>query len=40
MTRPDNPFFARNFANRYWAALLGPGLVEPVDDMRATNPAL
>ncbi|MEK6259523.1 MAG: DUF1553 domain-containing protein [Planctomycetota bacterium] len=39
MTRPDNPFFARNFANRYWAALFGPGLVEPVDDMRATNPA-
>lgn len=39
MTRPDNPFFARNFANRYWAALFGLGLVEPVDDMRATNPA-
>lgn len=39
MTRPDNPFFARNFANRYWAAMFGPGLVEPVDDMRATNPA-
>ena len=39
MTKPDNPYFARNFANRYWAALLGAGLVEPVDDMRATNPA-
>ncbi len=39
VTRPDNPYFARNFANRYWAALLGAGLVEPVDDMRATNPA-
>jgi hypothetical protein len=34
----DNPFFARNFANRYWAYLLGLGLVEPIDDMRATNP--
>ena len=34
----DNPFFARNFANRYWAYLLGRGLVEPIDDMRATNP--
>lgn len=39
MTKPDNPYFARNFVNRYWAALLGTGLVEPVDDMRATNPA-
>jgi hypothetical protein len=35
---PDNPWFARNFANRTWAHLLGRGLVEPVDDVRATNP--
>lgn len=39
ITRPENPYFARNFVNRYWSALLGRGLVEPVDDMRATNPA-
>ncbi|MGE0607665.1 MAG: DUF1549 and DUF1553 domain-containing protein [Pirellulales bacterium] len=39
ITHRDNPFFARNFANRAWASLLGFGLVEPVDDMRATNPA-
>lgn len=38
MTRPDNPFFARNLANRVWAWMLGRGLVEPVDDVRATNP--
>jgi hypothetical protein len=38
MTSPDNPFFARNLANRVWAHLLGRGLVEPVDDVRATNP--
>jgi hypothetical protein len=38
MTRPDNPFFARNLANRVWAWTLGRGLVEPVDDVRATNP--
>lgn len=37
--QPDNPFFARNFANRYWAYLIGRGIVEPIDDMRATNPA-
>lgn len=38
MTRPDNAFFARNLANRVWAWTLGRGLVEPVDDVRATNP--
>lgn len=38
LTARDNPFLARNFANRYWAWLIGRGLVEPVDDMRATNP--
>jgi hypothetical protein len=38
LTTPDNPFFARNFANRLWAYTMGRGLVEPVDDMRATNP--
>jgi hypothetical protein len=38
MTAPDNPWFARNLANRVWARLLGRGLVEPVDDFRATNP--
>ena len=35
---PDNPWFARNLANRLWAHFLGRGLVEPVDDVRATNP--
>jgi hypothetical protein len=38
MTAPDNPWFARNLANRMWAHFLGRGLVEPVDDVRATNP--
>jgi hypothetical protein len=38
MIAPDNPWFARNLANRTWAHFLGRGLVEPVDDMRATNP--
>lgn len=39
ITSPDNAYFARNFVNRYWAAIMGRGLVEPVDDLRATNPA-
>jgi hypothetical protein len=38
MARPDNPFFARAFCNRTWGHLMGRGLVEPVDDLRATNP--
>jgi hypothetical protein len=38
LTSPDNPWFARNLANRAWAHFLGRGLVEPVDDVRATNP--
>ncbi|HTE21369.1 MAG TPA: DUF1549 and DUF1553 domain-containing protein, partial [Armatimonadota bacterium] len=39
MTAPENPFFARSIANRLWAHYFGRGLVEPIDDMRATNPA-
>jgi hypothetical protein len=35
----NNPLFAKNFANRYWGSLFGRGLVDPVDDLRATNPA-
>lgn len=38
LVRPDNPWFARNLANRVWARMLGRGLVEPVDDFRETNP--
>jgi hypothetical protein len=38
MTAPDNPWFARNLANRVWGHFLGRGLVEPVDDVRLTNP--
>jgi hypothetical protein len=38
MTAPNNPFFAKSIANRYWKHFLGRGLVEPEDDMRVTNP--
>jgi hypothetical protein len=34
----DNRQFARNLANRVWFHLLGRGIVEPVDDFRASNP--
>jgi hypothetical protein len=38
LTAPDNPHFARNFVNRFWAHFFVRGLVEPVDDMRVSNP--
>ncbi|MEX2558531.1 MAG: DUF1549 and DUF1553 domain-containing protein, partial [Pirellulales bacterium] len=38
MTSDDNPYFARAAVNRIWAELMGRGLVDPVDDLRATNP--
>lgn len=39
LTSAKNPFFAHNMVNRFWGYLMGRGLVEPLDDMRATNPA-
>lgn len=38
MADPKNPFFARAVANRYWAHFFGRGIVDPIDDMRVTNP--
>jgi hypothetical protein len=38
MTDPQNPFFARSVVNRYWKHFFSRGIVEPEDDMRATNP--
>jgi hypothetical protein len=35
---PSNPYFARSYVNRIWSYLLGVGLIEPVDDIRAGNP--
>ena len=39
LTDADNPYFAKAFVNRLWKAMMGRGLVEPVDDFRSTNPA-
>jgi len=38
MTSPKNRYFAQAAVNRYVSYLLGHGLVEPVDDLRETNP--
>jgi hypothetical protein len=38
VTAKDNPYFARSYVNRVWSYLLGVGLIEPIDDIRAGNP--
>ena len=38
LTAPENSLFSRNLANRIWAQLMGRGIVQPVDDVRVTNP--
>lgn len=38
LTNPENPFFAKAVVNRIWYHLLGKGIVDPVDDLRESNP--
>lgn len=38
LTASDNPYFAKSVANRVWAHFTGVGLVDEVDDIRASNP--
>jgi len=39
LTKPGNPWFARNAANIMWSHFFGIGIVDPVDDVRISNPA-
>jgi len=39
LTGPSNPAFARNFGNVVWGHFFGRGVVEPIDDVRISNPA-
>ncbi|MGE0609496.1 MAG: DUF1549 domain-containing protein, partial [Pirellulales bacterium] len=39
VSSPDNPYLAPSIVNRLWAHYFGRGLVDPLDDLRATNPA-
>jgi hypothetical protein len=39
MVQAENPFFAKTIVNRIWAHYFGRGLIEPIDDIRTTNPA-
>ncbi|MCL4216058.1 MAG: DUF1553 domain-containing protein, partial [Candidatus Hydrogenedentes bacterium] len=38
LTAPENPWFAKNVANRVWQHFLGKGIIEPADDVRVSNP--
>ena len=38
MTADSNPYFAKATVNRLWSYYFGRGIVDPVDDMRATTP--
>ena len=38
LSSPQNPLFIQTLANRIWYQLLGQGIVDPIDDFRATNP--
>jgi hypothetical protein len=39
LTSKDNPYFASAMANRIWSYFYGRGIIEPVDDIRGSNPA-
>ncbi len=39
LASPQNPYFAKNLANVVWAHFLGKGIIDPVDDVRVSNPA-
>ncbi len=39
LTSKENPFFAKSMANRVWSYFFGKGIIDPVDDIRASNPA-
>jgi hypothetical protein len=39
LTANENPYFARSIVNRYWSYFFSKGIIDPVDDIRAGNPA-
>jgi hypothetical protein len=40
LTAPGNPLFARSLVNRLWSYFFHRGIIEPVDDIRSTNPPI
>jgi hypothetical protein len=39
LASPQNPYFAKNLSNIVWSHFFGQGIIEPVDDVRISNPA-
>src|SRR5258706_4203324 len=39
LTSAQNPYYAKSMSNRVWSYFFGGGIIEPVDDIRASNPA-
>ncbi|HKB40453.1 MAG TPA: DUF1549 domain-containing protein [Gemmataceae bacterium] len=39
LASPENPYFATNLANIVWGHFFGQGIIDPVDDVRISNPA-
>jgi hypothetical protein len=40
LVSPDNIFFARGLSNRVWSYFFHRGIIDPVDDIRSTNPPI
>ncbi len=40
LTSEKNPYFAKAIANRVWSYFFGRGIIEPVDDIRGSNPPI
>ncbi len=38
LVSPDNPYFSKNIVNMVWEHFTGRGIVDPVDDVRVSNP--
>jgi hypothetical protein len=39
LASPENPYFAKNLSNIVWNHFFGRGIINPVDDVRISNPA-
>ena len=40
LTSENNPYFAKAIVNRVWSYFFGRGIIEPVDDIRSSNPPI
>lgn len=39
LASPENPYFSSNIVNIVWSHFFGVGIIDPVDDVRVSNPA-